>query len=390
MLDLKTAGESHGMGIIALIQGLPAGFLVDKERIENELMRRRAGKGRSDRMKIERDEVEILAGVYKGKSTGAPIAILIKNTEHEKWKEFFEEKKTDEQLERYVCRPGHADYAGAVKFNHYSVRPVLERASARHTVAYVAAGAVFKAVLEQFGIFCGSFLTSMGRIKFTVPEKITFRDIENVWNNEMPVFRVDEVAKAEAEINQAKNLGTTLGGSACFCAFGVPPGLGSYADYSSRLDYSLGGLMMSIPSVKAVVIGRGLEAAEKNGFEVLDEFELSEDYVKRTTNFAGGIEGGVSNGEVIYGQVYFKPIPTQENPLKGYNLKENSIEKAFYERSDTFVGEAICVIAESMLAYAILKELLKKFGGDSKEDIRASYESYLKRIKWRRAEVLHW
>lgn len=390
MLELVTAGESHGKGIIALIQGLPAGFTVDKGRVENELKRRRKGKGRGGRMKIEKDEIEILAGVYKGKTTGAPVAILIKNTEHEKWREFFEGSKVNEELERYVCRPGHADYAGSVKFGHNSIRPVLERASARHTAAYVAAGAIFKSVLEQFGIFCGSFLTSIGKLKFTVPDEITYKDIQSIWKNEMPVFRIDEAVKAEAEIKEAEKLGTTLGGSSCFCAFGVPPGLGSYADYSSRLDYLIGGLMMSIPSVKAVTVGRGIEAAEKYGFEVLDEFELNEGFVQRTINYAGGIEGGISNGEVIYGQLYFKPVPTQKKPLNGYNIKDKRIEKAFYERSDVFVGEAICVIAESMLAYALLKEMLKKFGGDSKEDLEASYQSYLKRIKWKRTEALHW
>jgi chorismate synthase len=390
MLDLFTAGESHGKGILALIRGLPAGFSIDQKRIEYELARRRRGIGRGERMQLERDQVEIISGLYKQKTTGAPVAILIENTEYPKWKDFLEGRIENSELERYICRPGHADYAGISKYDLESVRPVLERASARHTVAYVAAGAIFKSILEEFGIYCSSFLTSVGRIRLQIPESLTYEDLKNLWEKEVPVFDEKDEEKIISEIGKAKELGTTLGGSVCFCAFGVPPGLGSYDDYFNRLDFNIAGLMMSIPSVKAVEIGKGIESSRKFGFEALDEFETSLEGVKRASNYAGGIEGGISNGEVIYGEIYFKPIPTQKNPLRGFNIHENRVEPAFYERSDVFVGEAIGVIAESLLAFALLRELFKKFGCDSKKEIQVSFDAYLKRIEWQRAAVLHW
>lgn len=390
MLKVYTAGESHGKGILTLIQGLPAGIEIQIESIEKELLLRREGFGRGQRMVIEKDEVEILAGVFKGKTTGSPLAILIKNTEYEKWKGYFEGKEDVPDLDRFTCRPGHADYAGAVKYGFESIRPVLERASARHTAAYVAAGAVFKKVLELFKVHIGSFLVSAGDYSLNLPKEISLEDLNEAKKNSLLLLNKEEEAPLKQLIKDAGNKGTTLGGCIAFCAFGVIPGIGSYAEYFERLDFQLGGLLMAIPSVKAVEIGNGIAASKTTGDKANDEFFIDkEGYVKRKTNIAGGIEGGVSNGEPVYGRLYFKPIPTQRKPLKGFDLKECEEKEAFYERSDVFVGKAIGIIAESMVAYALLKGYLLKFGGDSIKETLEAFKNYRQRLRWSPDYELH-
>lgn len=388
MLKLFTAGESHGKGMLSIIYGLPSGIKLNTSDISKELLLRRKGYGRGERMNLEKDEIEIISGVFKGFTNGAPLSILVKNTEYPKWASYIEGLENNEILDREVARPGHADFAGATKFQFDFVRPVLERASARHTVSYVAAGAVFKKVLKEFDIEIGSILDRIGDRKLTLPSILTINELNEAKSSDYHTIGKENEMLVKSMVDKAESMGTTLGGSVIFCAFGVVPGLGSYADYQLRIDFKIGGLMHAIPSVKAVEIGKGIEASKKYGFEALDEFELEEGKVSRKSNFAGGIEGGVTNGEPVFGRIYFKPIPTQKKPLKGFNLRTQNVEEAFYERSDTFVGKAVGIIAESMLSYAILQCLLDKFGGDSIKETIQSYENYVKRLKWKAKKEL--
>lgn len=384
MLNLKTAGESHGKGIIALIENLPAGLAVNADEISNELSLRRKGYGRGNRMEIEKDEVEILSGLFKGKTIGSPLCILIKNTEHETWAPYFEGNEVRPELDRTVARPGHADYAGSLKYGFSNLRPVIERASARHTAAYVAAGAVFKKALSLFDVCIGSFLSSVGNKMLRIPETVTFDMILRARESDFHVLVKDDEKTVKDEVDKAINAGTSLGGSCFFVAFGVVPGIGGYSTFDKRLDYRIGGLMHSIPSVKAVEIGLGVELSRRYGYEAMDEFSVdSSKIVTRKTNYAGGIEGGVSNGEPIFGRVYFKPIPTQKKSLNGVDIERVTVKPAFYERSDVFAGKAISIISESLLSYAILKSYLEKFGGDNFSETLLAYRSYVERLRWK-------
>ncbi|MCX7832319.1 MAG: chorismate synthase [Actinobacteria bacterium] len=389
MLKLVTAGESHGRGMLSVIYGLPSGIELSASDISQELLLRRKGYGRGHRMNIEKDEIEIISGVFKGMTNGAPLSILVRNTEYPKWAPYIEGLEENEELDREVARPGHADFSGAIKFKFDIVRPVLERASARHTVSYVAAGAVFKKVLKEFDIEIGSILDAIGNKKLTLPSKITLNELKEVKESDYHTLGRENEMIIRSMVDKAESMGTTLGGSVIFCALGVVPGLGSYADYQFRMDFKIGGLMHAIPSVKAVEIGSGIKASQLFGFEALDEFKTEKNLVVRDSNFSGGIEGGVTNGEPVFGRIYFKPIPTQKKPLKGFNLRTQKVEDAFYERSDIFVGKAIGIIAEAMLSYAILQSLLEKFGGDNIEETIQSYKRYVKRIKWKARKELH-
>lgn len=383
MLVLKTAGESHGKAIIAYIEGFPAGLPVNVDFIKDELKRRRIGLGRGARSEIEEDKFEILSGIYRGKTTGMPIVIAIYNTEYEKWREYLEGKKEKEEFKRSTPRPGHADFAGWVKYGYEDLRPVIERSSARHTAAYVAAGALFKQFLKYFDIGIYSFLKSVGSIELFVPKRITEKDLINVRDSYLHILNKDDEEKLKNEVEEAKTKGTTLGGSTIVVAFGVVPGLGSYSDFDKRIDYRLAGCILSIPSVKAVEIGQGIKSSLSYGSDVLDEFALENGYINRKTNYAGGIEGGVTNGQPIYMRIYFKPIPTQLKPLKSFNIHSWNEADAFYERSDVFVGRAISVIAESLVAYVVSEKIIEKFGGDTLEEIMYSYKNYVEKLRWR-------
>ncbi len=384
MLLMHTAGESHGKAIVALIEGLPAGYELDLSYIAEELRRRKVAPGRGKRQEIEEDDFEIVSGIIKNRTIGSPLTILIWNTEYEKWKYYFEGDKTDDTFERYTPRPGHADYAGAVKYGFESVRPVLERASARSTAAIVAAGAIFKKILEKyFSIIIGSYLLSIDGKTIQNPAKITPVEILNARNNPYHTIDSEENKKIDEILKRLEDEGTTCGGSIQVVAFSVPPGLGSYANTFSRMDARIAAGIMGIPSVKAVEIGAGIKISKLYGRTALDEFEIKDGIPVRTSNYSGGIEGGVTNGEPLYFNVYFKPVPTQRIPLKSINLKTGEISQAFYERSDIFVARAIGVISESMLAYILLQAIFEKFGGDAAPDIEKAYINYLSRIKWK-------
>ncbi|MEO0161486.1 MAG: chorismate synthase [candidate division WOR-3 bacterium] len=352
MIRILTAGESHGPGILVIIDGLPAGIKMDLNFINHELKRRRSGTGRSKRMKQEKDKVVLLAGVRRGRTIGAPIAFFIKNVDYRK-EEFSGGSRITKTL---IPRPGHADLPGLLKFGFEDIQDVSERASARETVARVAAGAACKLFLKEFRIKIGSHVLSIGPAK----DK---REITGL-------------------IKYARELGDTLGGVIEIYADNVCPGLGSYTHFDKRLDGLIGMAMLSIPSVKGIEIGEAIKSTQSFGSAIHDTiFYSRQKGFYRKTNHAGGIEGGMSNGERIVVRLYAKPIPTLQKPLNSVHLQTKYPTPAPTPRADVCVVEAIGVIGEAMLAYVLTTVLLEKFGSDALADIKRGYQEYLKRVK---------
>ncbi len=383
-LRITTAGESHGRALVATIEGLPAGLAVAPEAINAELRRRQGGYGRGGRMKIERDEVDILSGVRGGKTIGSPVCVAVWNRDWVNWQERMS-PVPDAELGPLVRkpRPGHADLAGALKFGHRDIRNVLERASARETAARVAVGAICKLLLAELGIAIRSQVLRMGGV---AAEPADLCD-EDAWAAvEASPVRCADSRAAEAmmrEIDAAREAGDSLGGAAEVVAFGVPPGLGSYATWWQRLDARLGAAMLSVPSAKAVEIGEGIAVAGDRGSGAHDEILPAPDRpwrTKRATNRAGGIEGGVTNGEPVRVKVFFKPIPTLTQPLASVDLDSGEPAQAHAERSDVCVVPAAAVVAEAMMAIIIADAALEKFGGDCMEDLKGAYAAYLDRL----------
>jgi chorismate synthase len=382
MLRFSTAGESHGKALVSIIEGLPAGLEISAGYINEQLKRRQKGYGRGGRMKIESDEVEILSGVRAGQTTGSPIAFSIKNRDWENWQEIMAVEDILRIGERVVerPRPGHADYPGAIKYNHADMRNVLERASARETAARVAAGAFFKKFLEYFDIHIYSQVISIGTVQ-VVPETVSRQGLADFQMRvEESALRCPDKSK-EAEmvdfIDQARLLGESVGGSFEVGVLGIPPGLGTYTHWEGRLDARLTGLLMSIPAIKAIEIGDGIASAKTPGSQVHDEIHYQEDRgVFRLSNHAGGIEGGMSNGETIWARAYMKPIPTLYKPLVSVNTNQWVEQKADVERSDICAVPAAGVVGEAMLAYGIATAFLEKFGGDFMQQIYENYDRY--------------
>ncbi len=354
-LELVTAGESHGPALVAILSGLPAGLVLDKDAIHADLRRRQQGYGRSPRQQIERDEVEVLAGLRHGRTLGTPLALVVRNRDHENWKwgmspwppEGEAVGKGTNQVT--LPRPGHADLAGALKFGLSDVRDALERASARHTAVIVAAGAAAKALLAEIGI------TAEGRVMTPGLEQ-----------------RVDE-ARADRD---------TVGGIVEVRARGVPPGFGSYATKDERLDARLAATLMGTQAVKGVEIGEGFGLSDKRGSEAHDEILRNEGGLYRKTNRAGGIEAGVSNGEEIVVRAAMKPLPTLMRPLASVDLQTGEPAEALVERSDTAAVEALAVVAEACVAWELARAAREKFGGDALVDFVAAHRAYLERIDW--------
>lgn len=372
------AGESHGEKLTAIIEGVPANFDIDTEKINSELSRRQQGYGRGGRMQIETDKVKITSGVRFGKTIGSPIAIEIQNKDHEKWLEAM----SVEQLENIdgadlktitKLRPGHADYSGAIKYNQADVRNILERSSARETAVRVGVGAIAKQILEKFGITVTSKVISIGSAKAENHAGNAQNDLN------CPDEKAYELMKKA--IDEAAEKGVTLGGQIKIEITGVPVGLGSHVHWDRKLDGRLAQALMSIQAVKSVEIGLGKAASELSGEKVHDEIFYENDTFIRKTNNAGGIEGGISNGETITATIAMKPIPTMRSPLKSVDLMDKSQQDAHFERSDTCAVPACGVVAEAMSAIIILQEFLGKFGGDSFEEICANFENYKNLIK---------
>ncbi len=348
-LDLTTAGESHGPALVAIVSGLPSGLMLDQEAIDADLRRRQQGYGRSPRQRIERDEVEVLAGLRHGRTLGTPLALVVRNRDHENWawgmSPWPPEGEPHGKGTKPVTlpRPGHADLAGAQKHGFEDVRDALERASARQTAAVVAAGAVAKAFLHELGVAVESRVLELGDV---------------------------DAARAERD---------TVGGVIEARALRVPPGLGSYASRGERLDARLAGALMGIQAVKGVEIGDGFALARVRGSEAHDEIEPG---LRRATNRAGGIEGGVSNGEEIVVRAAMKPLPTLMRALRSVDLSTGEPAGAHVERSDVAAVEALAVVAEAAVAFELARAAREKLGGDAMVDVLAAYRAYRERIEW--------
>ena len=368
-----TAGESHGKALVSIIEGIPAGLKLDRSFMNGELSRRMKGYGRGGRMKIERDRVEILSGIRKGKTLGSPIALLVKNRDFK-----------IENLRAVNCpRPGHADLAGALKFGERDMRNILERASARETASRVAAGAVCKLLLSEFGVDFASHAVVIGGIT-SDPAELSFARIKSLSERSNVRCVEKEASKLmRLEIDRAKDSGDTLGGVFEVIIKGVPPGLGSYTQRDKRLDSSLAGAVMSIPGIKGVEIGAGFGVSFARGSEIHDEifYDRKKKVFIRKTNRSGGIEGGVSNGENIVLRAAMKPIATLMNPLVSVNIRTKKRTAAQVERSDVCVVPAAGVIAESALSVEIARSFMEKFGGDSLAEVRRNYGGYIRQVR---------
>ena len=376
MIRMLTAGESHGKGLSVIIDGLPSGLSVDQEFINIELKRRQHGYGRGKRMQIESDTVEILSGVRNGKTIGSPISLWIKNRDYENWKDRmnFGPLETDEPVT--APRPGHADLAGVQKFGLSDVRDVLERASARETAARVAAGALCKQLLKHFDIKIFSHTVAIGSV---ATENAT-RGNEEAEFSPLRCRDTNQEPRMMQLIDKAIEEGNTLGGVSEIIATGVCPGLGTYTQWDQRLDARIAAAIMSIPSVKGVVIGDD-DISEKPGSEAQDEiFYESKKGFLRKSNHAGGIEGGISNGEDIVVRINIKPLPSLRKPLLSADIRTGKAVDAQKERADICVVPAAGVVAESMLAFVLAEILTEKFGGDSLDDMKANFQQYMQRL----------
>jgi len=388
MFRFTTAGESHGRGLVAVLEGIPAGLPLAAERVNAELKRRMGGYGRGARMKIEADQIEWLAGVRAGETLGSPIAMLVWNRDWDHWRDVMapEADAPGAERRRQVTRrrPGHADLAGALKYDRQDARDILERASARETVARVACGAVCKVLLEQFDIEIGSHVVELGGVKAGVaaqhaaplPARL------NAASDASPVRCLDPQAEQEmiARIDAAKVAGDTLGGVVEVIALGVPVGLGSHVSWDAKLDGRLAQALMSIPAVKGVELGLGFEAARRKGSEVHDEILPG---LARATNRAGGTEGGMTTGEPLVARVAMKPISTLMAPLRTVDLKTGGPAQAQAERSDVTAVPAMGVIAEAMMALVLAQALLEKFGGDALSETRRNFAGYAAQVRAR-------
>jgi chorismate synthase len=390
MLRLSTAGESHGESLIALIQGLPAGLAVDQAFIDRELWRRQQGFGRGGRMRIEQDTAHILSGIRHGKTIGAPVAIEIKNRDWKNWEDVLPVGVGDVSKHKAVAspRPGHADLAGSLKYDFKDARYVLERASARESTARVAAGALAKALLLALGIQVTSHVVRVGTVE--LEREVSWDEISALRERDEVVLGCADAATEErmkAEVDKALRTGDSIGGIFEVVVHGAPPGLGTYANWDERLDGLLAWAVMSLQAVKAVELGRGVTAAQSFGSEVHDAIHYAANgdagrHTKftRERNNAGGIEGGVSNGEDIVVRGYLKPISTLRRPLESVTYESREATKAAYERSDVCVVPAAGVAAEAMVAFVVAKLALEKFGGDSLVELKRNYNGYLEQI----------
>jgi len=389
MFRWLTAGESHGRALVAICEGVPAGVRVSTEDIAAALARRRAGYGRGARMTFEQDEVELTGGVRHGSTLGGPVAIRVANTEWPKWETVMSADPVDparlDGLARNAPltrpRPGHADLAGMQKFGHTDARPVLERASARETAARVALGEVARRMLSQvLGIEILSHVVAIGTA--TTPADVMPGPADKAAIDADPVRCADPATSQAmvAEIDAAKKDGDTLGGVVEVLAFGLPPGLGSFTHWDRRLDARLAGALMSIQAIKGVEVGDGFTTATRRGSVAHDEIEATRDGIARRTNRAGGIEGGMSTGEVIRVRAAMKPISTVPRALDTVDTRTGGPAKAINQRSDATAVPAAGVVAEAMVALVLAEAAAEKFGGDSVDEMRRNAESYLKTL----------
>lgn len=396
MLRYATAGESHGQALISIIENVPSNLLVLPEEINRELKRRQSGYGRGGRMKIESDEVQILSGVRHGKTIGAPLTLLIENRDWKNWSEIMspepveiseDDKKRAQPVTR--PRPGHADISGSIKYNQTDIRNILERSSARETAARVAAGAFAKILLKEFDISVYSWVTEIGGISsdnqkvpgsiyYSGPEKKS--DISSLFSDaeksEVRCPSPEITEQIKNRIDEAKNDGDSLGGIFEIIVCGLPVGLGSHVQADKKLDGLIAGAVMSVQAIKGVEIGLGFEEGRRPGSQAHDEISYDGSSFNRKTNYAGGIEGGMTNGNDIVVRAVMKPIPTLYKPLMSVDMCTKEPFEASIERSDVCAVPAASVIVEAVVAFELAKAFLDKFGGDSIEEIRRNYDAY--------------
>jgi chorismate synthase len=393
-LSLVTSGESHGPGITAIIAGLPSGLEIDREALRRDLARRQAGYGRSPRQQIEKDDAEILGGLRHGRTLGGPVALIIRNRDHANWGAAMSAwPVTEDELAEVAARrsrpvvlprPGHADLGGALKYRHDDIRNVLERASARETAARVAAGAFAKALLAPCEIRVRGRVVQIGDVAAPADagDEAAF---DRALASEVGCSDADTSQRMITAIDRAKTDRDTLGGLLEVRVFGAPPGLGSYTEPRLRLDARLAAAALGIQAMKGVEIGDGFASASRPGSDVHDElfFDEARGYY-RETNRAGGVEGGMTNGETIVVRIAMKPIPTLMRPLRSARLDTHEPADALVERSDTTAIAAAAVVAEAVVAFELARCLRETFGGDHVDDMLAAYRAYLARIPWHR------
>jgi chorismate synthase len=387
MLNLVTAGESHGPGLTCIVEGLPAGLVIDRAAIDRDLARRQLGHGRGGRMKIERDRVEVTAGIRHGHTLGSPVALQVANRDYANWEERMNPWPVDgTTAEVHLPRPGHADLAGTQKYGLSDVRDILERASARETAARVAGGAVARAFLSALGVSVFSHVLQITGVQAPRRDDLSPEDFAEV--DESPVRCLDPEASRGmvAEINRLRKANESLGGIFEVRAFGVVPGLGSHVSWRERLDGVLGQAVLSIQSVKAASIGDGLEVAGLPGSQAHDEIFYEEGRgFWRATNHAGGLEGGMTTGEPVVVRAAMKPLPTLTKPLRSVDIATHEPGEALRERTDSCTVPAGGVVGEAMVAFVLAGAYRRKFGGDHIDDVRQALQAYQKRIGWPRS-----
>ncbi len=380
MLRYLTAGESHGPALVAVVEGLPAGLPFSREDLAAELARRRLGYGRGNRMKIERDELEVVGGIRHGFTLGSPVAVVVRNTEWPRWSEEMSPDPGTPRRRLTAPRPGHADLAGMLKYDTHDARDILERASARETAARTVVGYLAKQLLAQVGVSVLSHVVAIGDVAATDPPIPTPDDLERI--DASPVRALDPaLAAAMVEaIEQAKADRDTLGGVVEVVAHGLVPGIGSHVHGDRRLDARLAEALMSIQAIKAVEVGDGFATARRRGSAAHDEIHYGPNGFERRTNRAGGIEGGMTAGGVVRVRAAMKPISTLMRPLATVDADTKEPEQAFRERSDVCAVPAAGVVAEAMVAIVLAQEIQRKFGGDTVGDLRQAWEAYRRRL----------
>ncbi|MBV9212033.1 MAG: chorismate synthase [Actinobacteria bacterium] len=385
-LRFMTAGESHGPGLVAVLEGLPAGLELTPDDLDRDLARRQLGHGRGGRMKIESDRAEVTAGLRHGRTLGSPVAIRIANRDYANWEERMNPWPVGAEVEEvHLPRPGHADLAGVQKHGFTDVRNVLERASARETAARVACGALAKVFLRRLGMVVLSHVLSIGAVEAPRRGDLEPPDFEGVDESPVRCLDPDAAASMVAAIDAARKANESLGGTYEVRAFGVPPGLGSHVSWDVRLDGQLAQAVMSIHAMKGVGVGEGFDLAPLPGSQAHDEIFWSEEAGwRRETNRAGGIEGGMTNGEPVVVRGAMKPLPTLTKPLRSVDIATKEPAQALRERTDSCTVPAAAVVAEAMVALVLASACRAKFGGDHIDDAVAARDAYLARIGWRR------
>jgi len=384
-LSMTTAGESHGPGLVCILEGLPAGLELDREALDRDLARRQLGHGRGGRMKIEHDQVQVTGGVRHGRTLGSPVALQVLNRDYANWEERMNPWPVPADVgEVHLPRPGHADLVGTQKFGLSDVRDVLERASARETAARVAGGAVAKAFLRALGVEVFSHVIQIASVTAPVPEALTPDDFLAVDESPVRCLDPDTSRAMVAEIDRLRKANESLGGVFEVRAFGLVPGLGSHVSWEQRLDGRLGQALMSIQAIKAAAVGDAIDVAGLPGSQAHDEIYWTQERgYFRQTNRAGGLEGGMTNGQPLVVRGWMKPLPTLTKPLQSVDIATHQPAEALRERTDSCTVPAAGVVGEAMVAFVLADAYRDKFGGDHIDDVREALRAYQRRIDWR-------